>query len=194
MPLEVLRQGIDFMPEYQGYPIVILEDKVMSNPTNFTNFTPPVHKDIDPRYPIGKFDMNFEVSPEMRDSRIQVISELPSRLRAAVDGLEDGELDTPYRGGGWTVRQVVHHVPDSHANAFIRFKLALTEDSPTIRPYEEDRWAKLGDAKMPVEVSLKLIEAIHERWVGLLNAMSYTDSQREFAHPKRGGCTLAGAF
>src|ERR1043165_8310794 len=173
MPLEVLRQGIDFMPEYQGYPIVILEDKVMSNPTNFTNFTPPVHKDIDPRYPIGKFDMNFEVSPEMRDSRIQVISELPSRLRAAVDGLEDAELHTPYRGGGWTVRQVVHHVPDSHANAFIRFKLALTEDSPTIRPYDEAAWATLEDARStPIETSLVLLESLHDRWGRVLRAMS----------------------
>lgn len=149
----------------------------------------------DPRFPIGEFDMDFGVSPELRDSRIATLADLPNRLREAVNGLKEFQLDTEYREGGWTVRQVVHHVPDSHMNALIRFKLALTEDEPpTIKPYMEDRWAKLGDAKMPVEVSLKMIEAIHERWVALLNSMSYSDFQKEFIHPETGKWTLDGAL
>src|SRR5437762_1279027 len=109
----------------------------------------------DLRYPIGEFDRNFEVSSEARRKYIQTLKDLPADLTAAVAGLDDSQLDTEYRPGGWTVRQTVHHVPDSHANALIRFKLALTEDTPTIRPYYEDRWAKLGDAKLPVDVSLR---------------------------------------
>ena len=122
----------------------------------------------DPRYPIGEFEKR-EVTPELRQEHIATIAGLPAALKAAVAGLDDSQLDTEYRPDGWTVRQVVHHVPDSHANALIRFKLALTEDEPpTIKPYYEDRWAKLGDAQMPPDVSLRLIDAIHERWVGLL--------------------------
>jgi len=135
------------------------------------------------------------VTPQFREELIATIAELPSHLRAAVEGLNDSQLDTEYRPGGWTIRQVVHHVPDSHANAFIRFKLALTEDEPpTIKPYMEDRWAKLGDAKLPVDVSLRLIEAIHERWVGLLNSMSYSDYQKKFIHPETGEWTLDAAL
>jgi uncharacterized damage-inducible protein DinB len=149
----------------------------------------------DPRYPIGEFDMDFDVTPELRDARITIISDLPMLLRDAVEGLGNEQLDTPYRDGGWTVRQVVHHVPDSHANALIRFKLALTEDEPpTIKPYMEDRWANLGDAKLPVEVSLRLIEAIHERWIGLLDSMTYSDYQKQFVHPETGTWTLDGAL
>jgi hypothetical protein len=146
----------------------------------------------DPRYPIGEFDRNFELSPEARRERIQTLKDLPANLAAAVDGLTEELLDTEYRPGGWTVRQVAHHVPDSHANALIRFKLALTEDAPTIRPYYEDRWAMLGDAKLPVDVSLKLIEGIHERWTALLESMSEDDYQRKVIHPESGEWILDG--
>ena len=148
----------------------------------------------DLRFPIGEFDRNYKTSPEARQARIKTIAELPERLRAAVAGLSDTQLDTAYRPGGWTVRQTAHHVPDSHANAFIRFKLALTEDTPTIRPYYEDRWAELGDAKLPVEVSLKMAEAIHERWLALLNSMSDADYQKKFIHPETGEWTLDSAL
>jgi uncharacterized damage-inducible protein DinB len=149
----------------------------------------------DPRFPIGKFDPDFEVAPELREARIAILTDLPQRLREAVAGLDDRQLDTPYRDGGWTIRQVVHHVPDSHANALTRFKLALTEDTPpTIKPYMEDRWADLGDSKLPVQVSLNFIEAIHQRWVALLHSMSYSDYQKKFIHPETGEWTLDGAL
>ena len=150
----------------------------------------------DLRYPIGEFDKReLVVSSQLREERIAAINELPTALRAAVAGLDDAQLDTEYRPGGWTVRQVVHHVPDSHANAFIRFKLALTEDEPpTIKPYYEDRWAELGDAKLPVDVSLRLIDAIHERWVGLLDSMSNADYEKKFLHPETGEWTLDDAL
>ncbi len=113
-----------------------------------------------------------------------------SGLRAAVAGLNDSQLDTPYREGGWTVRQVVHHVADSHANAYIRFKLALTEDWPTIKPYDEAAWAKLADSRLlPVDVSLALIEALHARWVALLESMTDEDFRKGFNHPERAGRT-----
>ncbi|HEY2548838.1 MAG TPA: putative metal-dependent hydrolase, partial [Candidatus Acidoferrum sp.] len=108
---------------------------------------------MDPRYPIGKFAMPADVTAERRQAAIEEIAATPAKLRAAVKGLNDAQLDTPYREGGWTVRQVVHHVPDSHMNAFARLKLALTEDKPTIKPYDEAAWAELADAKMPIEVS-----------------------------------------
>ena len=149
----------------------------------------------DLRFPIGKFDRNYDVSPAARQARIATIAELPQRLRDAVAGLTDAQLDTEYRPGGWTVRQTVHHVPDSHANAFIRFKLALTEEEvPTIKPYFEDRWAELGDAKMPVDVSLRMADAIHERWVALLNSMSDADYQKKFIHPETGEWQLEGVL
>ena len=146
----------------------------------------------DLRYPVGKFDADFEVSPTARIRRLQTIKELPSKLSAAVEGLDEAQLDTEYRPDGWTVRQVAHHVPDSHANALIRFKLALTEDKPTIRPYYEDRWALLGDAKLPVDVSLRLTSAIHERWVALLESMTEDDFNRKLIHPESGEWTLDG--
>lgn len=146
----------------------------------------------DLRYPIGDFDKNFDTSASARGSRIQTLRELPLRLAAAVAGLNDQQLDTEYRPGGWTVRQTAHHVPDSHMNGLIRFKLALTEDKPTIRPYEQDRWALLADAKLPIEVSLDLTRAVHERWVALLNDMTDEDFRRPLEHPESGEWTLEG--
>ena len=148
----------------------------------------------DLRYPIGEFDRNYVVSPEARAERIQTLVDLPAKLAAAAAGLTDAQLDTEYRPGGWTIRQTVHHVPDSHANAFIRFKLALTEDTPTIRPYYEDRWALLGDAKMPIDVSLRMAESVHERWVALIRSMTETDFQRKFIHPETGEWPLEGVL
>ena len=142
---------------------------------------------MDPRYPIGRFEQPLEATPELRRQAIEVIAEAPAKLRAAVAGLSPVQLDTPYREGGWTVRQVVHHVPDSHANAFIRFKLALTEYEPTIKPYKEDMWAKLPDVPgTPVEVSLQLLGALHTRWVALLRGMDSSDFARTLRHPELG--------
>lgn len=149
----------------------------------------------DLRYPIGEFDMGFELSPAARSERIKTIAELPSKIIAAVAGLSEGQFETEYRPEGWTVRQTVHHVADSHMNSLVRFKLALTEDTvPTIRPYYEDRWAELGDSRLPVDVSLKMIEAIHTRWLVLLNSMSDSDFQKKFIHPETGEWTLDGAL
>jgi len=140
----------------------------------------------DLQYPIGRFSFPDSSTAEQRQTWIQEISRAPRELRAAVGSLPPQQLDTPYRPGGWTARQVVHHVPDSHMNAFIRFKLALTEDQPTIKPYDEARWALLPDARLPIEPSLDLLEALHARWVGLLNSMSERDFQRTFVHPESG--------
>src|SRR6202167_1173020 len=118
----------------------------------------------DLRYPIGRFSPPASSLPGVRAAHIQTLRMLPERLRAAVSGLTDAQLDTPYREGGWTVRQVVHHVPDSHGNCYFRFKLALTEDWPTIKPYDEAAWANLPDSRLPVELSLAMIEALHGRW------------------------------
>jgi len=148
----------------------------------------------DLRYPIGEFDRNYEISPDARRHRIQILRELPSNLATAVAGLNDEQLDTEYRPGGWTIRQTAHHVPDSHANALIRFKWALTEDTPAIKAYYEDLWARLGDSKLPVDVSLRLVQAVHERWVTLLESMSEDDYQRKFIHPETGEWTLDGVL
>jgi hypothetical protein len=145
----------------------------------------------DLRYPIGKFRPPAENTPAVRAEQIQILSELPARLRAAVSGLSAAQLDTPYREDGWTVRQVVHHFADSHANSYIRFKLALTEDSPTIKPYDEAAWARLPDSNAPIEPSLIFIDGLHQRLVALLETMSDDDFQRSFTHPERGRVTLA---
>ena len=145
----------------------------------------------DPRYPTGKFTFNPNVTSEMRRQSIAAIRETPAALRAAVRGLNDAQLNTPYRDGGWTVRQVVHHVPESHMNAYIRFKLALTEDSPTIKPYMEDRWASTPDVTAtPVEVSLALLDSLHDRWVRLLRLLQPQDWKRTFIHPELGTMPL----
>ena len=141
----------------------------------------------DPRFPIGKFDPADFPS---RDENRKTIAGLAQKLRAAVAGLSDEQLDTPYRDGGWTLRQTVHHVADSHINSLCRFKLALTEDAPTIRPYHEDRWADLADSRVPVEVSLNIIDGVHSRWSSLLESMTEEDFKREFVHPDTGRWTL----
>lgn len=146
---------------------------------------------MDPRYPVGKFQMLDDVSPAKRSEAIREIAGAPQKIRSAVNGLNDAQLDTLYREGGWTVRQVVHHVADSHMNAYIRWRLALTETEPTIKPYEERAWAKLEDAaRAPVEVSLKLLEPLHERWVSLLRSVKDHEFARTFRHPEHGVRTL----
>ena len=140
------------------------------------------------RYPIGQFRLSDDITLAQRIEAIAAISDLPERLRAAVHGLTDAQLDTPYRDGAWTLRQVVHHVADSHMNAYVRFKLALTEEAPTIKPYDEKRWAELFDARtLPVDVSLGLLEMLHARWVVLLRSMRETDFARAFSHPEHPG-------
>jgi uncharacterized damage-inducible protein DinB len=142
---------------------------------------------IDQRFPIGKFDAaNFS----SRDENCTSISELPAKMRAAVDGLTGEQLDTRYREGGWTLRQTVHHLADSHINSLCRFKLALTEDAPTIRPYHEERWAELADSQMPVDASLMILDGVHSRWTTLLESMSEADYERQFIHPDTGNWTL----
>ncbi len=143
------------------------------------------------RFPIGEFDKNIEVTPELKEKFLNDIADLPKLVRKSVEGLSDEQLDTLYRPEGWTVRQVVHHIPESHWNSYIRFKLALTEDSPTIKPYYEDRWAELGDNKMPIENSLNILESLHNRWIVLLNSMSDEDFERTLIHPESGEWTLA---
>jgi uncharacterized damage-inducible protein DinB len=144
----------------------------------------------DLRYPVGEFDKNIQVTPELRREMIQTIADLPQRITEAVKGLTDEQLDTPYRPEGWTVRQTVHHIADSHINSLCRFKLAMTEENPVIRPYFEDRWAELADSKLPVDVSLRIIEGIHERWVVLLESMTDGDFIRPLIHPESGEWTV----
>lgn len=141
-------------------------------------------------YPIGEFDKNFEFTSELKQRLINDIAELPTRLHEAVDDLNDAQLDTPYRPTGWTVRQTVHHIADSHQNSLIRFKLALTEDVPTIRPYFEDRWANLADSTLPIESSMSIIEGLHRRWTTLLDSLTDTDFARRLIHPDTGEWTL----
>jgi len=142
-------------------------------------------------YPIGKFKPEGPLTFAQRKHLIGEIEQAPARLRAAVSGLSDARLDTPYREGGWTVRQVVHHLADSHLNSYVRFRLALTESEPTIKPYDQALWAELHDARTaPVELSLALFEALHQRWVLLLKSLEAADFARTFRHPERGTMTL----
>src|SRR5271169_3227140 len=146
---------------------------------------------MDLRYPIGNYEVKTSLTPGERADAIAQIAETPKRMREAVGGLSGGQLDTPYRPGGWTVRQLAHHIPDSHMNAYVRFKLTLTEDEPTIKPYEEARWAELADAKTPpVEPSLALLENLHKRWVILLRSLTPEQWSRKFRHPGLGTLTL----
>jgi uncharacterized damage-inducible protein DinB len=147
---------------------------------------------VDPRYPIGKFQWSGrEATAAERAERIAQIAACPANMRAAVEDLDEAQLDTPYRDGGWTVRQVVHHVPDSHMNAYVRFKLGLTEDTPTIKPYDESSWAQLPDSRItPIGVSLDILQNVHTRWVILLRAMRDADFARKINHPETGVQTL----
>lgn len=145
----------------------------------------------DPRYPIGKFSFDGTLNEVQRKQCIDDIEQAPGALRAAVRGLSPEQVETPYRDGGWTVRQVVHHVPESHMNSYIRFKLALTEDEPTIKPYMENLWARTPDVQAtPLEVSLVLLDSLHNRWVGLLRGLKPEDWKRTFRHPELGLVSL----
>ena len=154
-------------------------------------------QDLDPptpdvlRFPVGHFSKPVSSSPGLRDGQIGSLRVFPDRIKAAVDGLSDAQLDTPYRDGGWTVRQVVHHVADSHANAYVRIKLALTEGWPTIKPYDEALWAELADSKLPLAVSLDWITALHSRLVSLLESLTEEQFQRGYVHPAGGRQDLA---
>src|SRR5713101_9858803 len=144
------------------------------------------------RYPVGRFSRpTAPLDHATRSAYIDTLEQAPATLRALVSGRSDAQLDTPYRPDGWTVRQVVHHVPDSHMNAYLRFRLALTEDEPTIKPYDQGRWAELVDARTaPVELSLALLDSLHKRWVLLLRSLSAADCSRKFRHPELGEVTL----
>ncbi|MCH5585113.1 bacillithiol transferase BstA [Shimazuella sp. AN120528] len=146
---------------------------------------------MDYRYPIGKFQKPAEFTSELRQQFIQTIENLPSALQDAVEGLTEEQLDTSYREGGWTVRQVVHHLADSHINSYTRFRLALTEESPTIRTYDEGKWAELPDAKhAPISSSLAVIDGLHCRWTILLRSLSPSDWEKVFLHPELGPMNL----
>ncbi len=149
--------------------------------------------EMDPRYPVGRFTAPSTISPDERTDAIATLAELPEQLRNAVDGLSFAQLSTPYREGGWTLRQVVHHVADSHMNALVRVKLALTEDWPTIKPYDERAWAMLHDVAAPVEWSLELIESLHARWVMLLQSLTEEQWHCGYSHPEAGKMTVEAA-
>jgi uncharacterized damage-inducible protein DinB len=145
----------------------------------------------DSRYPLGKFIYDGPPDEQQRQEFIEHIEQTPAAMRTAVQGLSPQQVETPYRDGGWTVRQVVHHVSDSHMNGYIRFKLALTEDTPTIKPYMEDRWAKLAEVQStPLEVSLTLLDSLHKRWVSLLRSLGPQELKRAFNHPELGTMPL----
>jgi len=142
---------------------------------------------MDARYPIGKFAVPAEITPQRRQQAIEEIASTPAKMRAAVKGLNEAQLDTPYREGGWTVRQVVHHVPDSHMNALVRLKLALTEEKPTIKTYEEAAWAELADSKAaPIEASQQLLDSVHARWDRLWRSLRPEHFSRILIHPEHG--------
>jgi hypothetical protein len=143
------------------------------------------------RYPVGRFTPPPSSEPAIRAEYITILRMLPADLQSAVNGLTHDQLDTPYREGGWTLRQLVHHVADSHAMAYTRYKLALTEDWPTIKPYDEAAWARLADTSLPIDCSLAMIAALHERWVTLLETLSDADFQRGYIHPENGRQDLA---
>src|SRR5512133_1470168 len=137
-------------------------------------------------YPIGKFQWTGPNTDAQRAAYVADIAAVPEKLRSAVSGLNETQLDTPYRPGGWTVRQLVHHIADSHMNAYVRFKLALTETAPIVKPYDEKAWADLPDSKLPIEVSLRLIDSLHERWTVVLRNMKPADFLSKLTHPEHG--------
>jgi uncharacterized damage-inducible protein DinB len=145
---------------------------------------------MDVRFPIGKLKVEEEITQSMLEAWMTEIEKTPSLVRKAVRDLTDEQLDTPYREGGWTVRQVVHHIVDSHVNSYIRLKLALTEAKPTIKPYQEDKWAELSDSTLPVEVSLVFLDALHSRWVSLLHGLTPEQLERTFVHPESGESSI----
>ncbi len=145
----------------------------------------------DLRYPIGSFEFGLPVSTQERSLCLAQVAEAPAKLRAAVANLSDVQLDTPYRSGGWTVRQVIHHLPDSHLNWYVRAKLALTEDQPTIQPFSENLWAELPDGRAgAIEPSLRMLEGVHARTVLFFESLAHEDWKRKFFHPERGVLTI----
>ena len=146
---------------------------------------------LDARYPIGKFSRPSSIAKEPREPWLRDLEQFPALLRAAVDGLDEAQLDTPYREGGWTIRQVVHHVADSHMHSYIRCKFALSMENPTIMPYAEEVWAEYADAaRAPVELSLRLLECLHARWTMWLRSLGEEDFGRTLVHPENGPMTL----
>ncbi|CAH1195301.1 Putative metal-dependent hydrolase YfiT [Paenibacillus auburnensis] len=145
---------------------------------------------MDQKYPIGTFQFDDEITNKVTSAWINEIEDLPGLLREAVKDLDNEQLDTAYRSGGWTVRQVIHHLADSHMNAYIRFKLALTEESPTIKPYDEKKWAELSDSKLPVDTSLLLLESLHKRWTNVLRGLTPADMEKTFIHPESGEVSI----
>ena len=144
----------------------------------------------DLRYPIGRFDDRGPVTPETRASAISDIAQLPSRLAAAMAGLSGERLDTPYRPGGWTVRELVHHLADSHMNAYVRTKLGLTEQTPTVKPYDQNSWAVLADSRLPIDPSMMILEGVHARWTELWRSLALPQFGLIFQHPELGAVTL----
>lgn len=145
---------------------------------------------VDLRYPIGRFDPNAQWTAASRRAAIEDLTAVPANLRRAVSGLDDAELETPYRPGGWTVRQVVHHLADSYVHGYIRLKAALTEDDPTIKPYNQDAWARLPDSRLAIAPSLAIIDALHERWMALCRTLSDREFARIYTHAEMGPLTV----
>ena len=145
---------------------------------------------IDLSYPVGRFDHQAPRTAATRRAAVDDIAALPARMREAIRGLTDAQLDTPYRPGGWSVRKLVHHVADSHMNGYIRTKLALTEENPTIKPYDQDAWSGLPDSRLPIDGSLAILDAVHERWTAVNRSLTDADVARTFVHPDLGQLTL----
>ncbi|WP_078546541.1 YfiT family bacillithiol transferase [Litchfieldia alkalitelluris] len=141
---------------------------------------------MDLQYPIGIFEIDREISNSVVKTWIQSIENMPKKLKETVTNLTDEQLNTPYRPDGWTIRQVVHHLADSHMNAYIRFKLALTEENPIIKTYKEDKWAELPDSTLPIHLSISLLESLHKRWINILTTLTEEDLKRTFTHPELG--------
>ncbi|MCZ8541819.1 YfiT family bacillithiol transferase [Psychrobacillus psychrodurans] len=145
---------------------------------------------MDMKYPIGIFQFDGEITNSVTSEWINDIEDLPRLLKDTVKDLDSEQLDTAYRTGGWTVREVIHHIADSHMNAYVRFKLALTEENPVIKPYVETKWAELADYKMPIDTSLLLLETLHKRWTNLLRNLTSAELDRTFIHPDSGEVTV----